>query len=697
MTRKNAVEELADQLSDTATGIAGALGTIGAVQWVLGEAKDAADAASNFHNDIKDAEEKVEDLKMVVKVLSKFGPAGKIVSLLGKVIDKVEDGIGELRKSAEDTDEAYAGIATAIGGVQKVLSAVELPLDNSAADIGSVLDSLKDAAAAFDIDEGLLDGVQAATLADIRGMVEGLDGSDLGAVQNALDAVAAKAAALVTAANPLSQIAGTLASASAQLSDMISALNPLFSPLGKVADALKPFEWVLDKADWLISKIIDPVLDPILDKTGITGMLQGVADKISGMLPSAGMFGPIDSVAAAILPVLDGGGIEGAAEELKQALTGRLLGEGGILAVLLDEGGDGADLVLGRNDIAGAVSTLLGFGTGDVISAGQGDDILDGGAGNDILVDGAGNDVNDGGAGHDAVFFAAGVAEAEFVFNADGSLSVIHGGETDTVVNAETLIFEDAAFGIDGATAVRTIGHSGGTRALGGTSGHDVLIGGDGDDAIEGYVGRDRIFGGAGNDSLRGGIGTDTLDGGAGDDKLEGGYGADVLSGGAGNDKLRGGMENDTLSGGGGNDKLQGGFNADVLSGGAGDDVLRGGYGRDVLEGGAGADKMSGGAGADTFVFTGADADGARNVIRDFEQGSDVIDLSAMDAVPATDAQDALVFIADAAFSGTAGELRSCEADGRTWVEADLDGDGSADFSVMLRGAPDLGASDFIF
>ncbi len=133
-----------------------------------------------------------------------------------------------------------------------------------------------------------------------------------------------------------------------------------------------------------------------------------------------------------------------------------------------------------------------------------------------------------------------------------------------------------------------------------------------------------------------------------------------------------------------------GGFNADRLSGGAGDDVLRGGYGRDVLEGGAGADRMSGGAGADTFVFAGADADRALNVIRDFEQGTDRIDVSGLGAAE-------IAFIGGGSFGGTAGEMRSYADGGRTWIEADLDGDASADLLVMLRGSHELGTADFLF
>jgi len=80
------------------------------------------------------------------------------------------------------------------------------------------------------------------------------------------------------------------------------------------------------------------------------------------------------------------------------------------------------------------------------------------------------------------------------------------------------------------------------------------------------------------------------------------------------------------VSGGAGNDSLTGGAGHDLLSGGAGDDSLTGGAGGDVLQDGSCADQLWGGAGADLFVLA---ADGAVDVIRDFQPGIDRIDLSA--------------------------------------------------------------------
>lgn len=73
--------------------------------------------------------------------------------------------------------------------------------------------------------------------------------------------------------------------------------------------------------------------------------------------------------------------------------------------------------------------------------------------------------------------------------------------------------------------------------------------------------------------------------------------------------------------------RLEGTPADDMLIGGDGNTDLRGGHGDDILIDGGGADTLSGGAGADLFVLG---ADGARDVITDFEPGRDRLDLSAV-------------------------------------------------------------------
>jgi VCBS repeat-containing protein len=125
-----------------------------------------------------------------------------------------------------------------------------------------------------------------------------------------------------------------------------------------------------------------------------------------------------------------------------------------------------------------------------------------------------------------------------------------------------------------------------------------------------------------------------------------------------------------------------------VIYSGMGADHITAGAGNDTIYGGGGADEMTGGAGNDLFAYMSADHStaSAMDHIFDFATG-DRIDLSTIDAIAGGD-DDAFTFVGNAAFSNTAGELRYDSVGGDDWlVKADIDGDGTADFQVLVTTA----------
>ncbi len=194
------------------------------------------------------------------------------------------------------------------------------------------------------------------------------------------------------------------------------------------------------------------------------------------------------------------------------------------------------------------------------------------------------------------------------------------------------------------------------------------IYSGDGNDSVTSSSNGDEIWTGNGRDSVEGGSvvhagqGDDTVQwaskvyGGGGDDRIDdcrwvdGGTGDDTITdsrnarGGEGNDSLencyspRGQAGDDFVGGKGlvrgdnGNDTLEGRFNNaqsdDVLEGGRGNDTLLFAYKE-------GDDVLRGGEGADTFALRSYLPDLpyylvlSADIIADFEQGIDVIDLSA--------------------------------------------------------------------
>ena len=159
------------------------------------------------------------------------------------------------------------------------------------------------------------------------------------------------------------------------------------------------------------------------------------------------------------------------------------------------------------------------------------------------------------------------------------------------------------------------------------------------------------------------------------------------------------------LKGGGGGDRIDGGGGGDVIRGGSGRDLILGRDGNDRIVGGKGGDDMTGGAGSDTFVF-GRIADTARklgkaDVIRDFAPGLDRIHLGGIDAKRGHGDQD-FHWIGSHGFHHREGELRYAEKDRPgvdhdvRIVQGDIDGDGRADFRIVLTGLGALDKGDFV-
>jgi Ca2+-binding RTX toxin-like protein len=221
-----------------------------------------------------------------------------------------------------------------------------------------------------------------------------------------------------------------------------------------------------------------------------------------------------------------------------------------------------------------------------------------------------------------------------------------------------------------------------------------LIIGTDGDDTLPkaGIVN-------TGNETFYAMGGNDLVHSGKGNDKLHGGNGNDTLFGNRGNDIIHGDDDNDIIHGGAGNDRLFGGADADAIFGGAGNDTIIGGAGGDIIVGGKGHDVLFGGLGADIFVFNGINqsrnAKIGNDVIKDFTH-ADTIDLRVIDANHEQALNQRFDFIGTQQFHDQAGELRFFRRGSDTVIQADVDGDGKADFSLRLDDVIKLSAHDFL-
>lgn len=208
----------------------------------------------------------------------------------------------------------------------------------------------------------------------------------------------------------------------------------------------------------------------------------------------------------------------------------------------------------------------------------------------------------------------------------------------------------------------------------------------------------ENAIGGSGDDMLIGNGLDNMLDGSAGNDTVESSSGRNTIYGSSGNDQITGGTGADTIYGGSGNDEITGGGGNDALFGGRGNDEIYGGTGENDITGGLGRDTMTGGVDEDTFIFNAISDSRANNadIIIDFDAGTDLIDLSMIDANLSLGGDQAFTFNAGGAPTNTVGEIWATASGSDTIIFVDQDGDGIADMGITLEDTTGVTAGDFI-
>jgi Ca2+-binding RTX toxin-like protein len=359
--------------------------------------------------------------------------------------------------------------------------------------------------------------------------------------------------------------------------------------------------------------------------------------------------------------------------------------------------------------------TIVGNAGGDVIFAGGGADWIKGGGGADLLNGGAGIDT--------ASYEDSNAAVTVSLASGSGQGGTAQGDVLSSIENLYGSSYDDTLLGNSGA------------NTLSGGAGHDTLKGGGGADVLDGGLGNDWIEIDSASDTAMGGEGVDRLSmntsvgmsvnlksgmmdvnpyaspetyqsggwhhgGGGGYYYYYGPFstlgpypqtpgnqpnasGFEDAQGSAYNDKIVGSDTANNLWGMDGND---------ILMGLAGNDVIIGGTGKDYIFAGTGVDTVTGGTSADRFIWKYLDesvvASGKpQDVITDFEQHVDKIDLSALDIALG----DLLVK-----------DSQAVNGSNYSYVGIDTNHNGGFDqgeFAIAVQMAPGarLNADDFLF
>ena len=316
-----------------------------------------------------------------------------------------------------------------------------------------------------------------------------------------------------------------------------------------------------------------------------------------------------------------------------------------------------------RNWLYSGDDVITGSANEDSISTGLGNDIVNAKGGNDWITDEGGRDTYNGGGGRDTLNYG------DWFWNTYASLPT--GIEVD--MGAGTVV------GPDGF--VDTIS---GIERIIGTYMNDNFIGNAKDNKFYGLQGKDFFNGKGGWDEVD--YGRDEQYGGELGIKayLNKGY---VIDGFGHRDTVKNieGVEGtnfkDVIVGNGKNNWLEGNEGNDVIKGQGGDDRILGSNGRD---------KLWGGNGEDQFIFETVleSKAGKADKIMDFVVGEDHIAMW-------DELNGVFSFIGTSAFSNTAGELRLKVIGSDTLVQGDVDGDGNADFAVLVLNEVNLSADDF--
>jgi Ca2+-binding RTX toxin-like protein len=320
------------------------------------------------------------------------------------------------------------------------------------------------------------------------------------------------------------------------------------APVSIAADA--PAITLTDAGNVLVTSEIKNTVGTAIQATGAQSILIGTAGSVIGRINALDLQGASNSVYnQGTITAGSGKAIIGGSGADTIINTGTINFAPSATGTVLIDLGDGADFYDG----------IKGTATGGLIKLGAGNDTAFGGAQAEIFSGGSGHNSIDGGGGIDTVEYAD--ATVGVSINLGGE-SAQWGGNSDTLVNIESVIGSD---------------HN---DTIVGSSGNNTLEGGKGDDTLEGGSGDDTLDGGDGNNTARYSSFLDArVDLSISGPQERTGYGRDTLIDIV---NLEGGSGDDTFIGNGENNRLVGNSGDDTLTGGKGNDTLDGGSGQDM-------------------------------------------------------------------------------------------------------------------
>lgn len=471
-----------------------------ALNTALGQVRKAIDSFETM-DDLAD------NLASAINIIKFFPPLKTIGKLVDRALDSLRDGSGTFLERMEDIEKALDDYEQGIKEAKFRIKEIDRGLGQLEDEISSVIPGLDALRTVLDADLTDVPPSYAAIVADLDAKLAPMNDTFELLPQAQLTAINDKVEAFKDLIADFADFGEVFAAIARVFDSLFDRLRFLDGPLDTIVGALDGFFWLLEKAERVISFVLDPILDPIIEASGIDDLIDRLLSGVTGLLPDYDTelleFANFAADLQSIFGNLPSGGLDweiplvAEIRTLADDILGAFNDAAGYLGQLKAAGSVDTDLMVGdSNIIAGfdlsSASNFDGLGGRDVLVGGSKGDTLDGGADDDLIVASGGDDTIDGGAGTGDIFASVATFsdyswyfeetspdDFTFFFTYLGPDAGLQG--RSEVTNVEYFIFDGATFEAD---ALKDIikGTDGVINQLEGTAGNDLIFGGNGVD-----------------------------------------------------------------------------------------------------------------------------------------------------------------------------------------------------------------------
>ena len=230
-------------------------------------------------------------IKEFSTILSVMPVIGSIATELSQVVKPVHDSLDALQTSLKRIKKALDKLNPALNTTQKGIPPI-ININNELSDILpkvvktiEVLDYLLQMA---DCILPLVEGTSfASSLNTLKNKIDNIENTIRKPVFDVEESLAELKPAIESVANvcrEIEQKTEGIKKIISNLKKVVDVLYPIGNALEKVINTIAPIKWVLNAAQCLVKKILEPAINAVMNVTGLTSLINGLQDKLIKML-----------------------------------------------------------------------------------------------------------------------------------------------------------------------------------------------------------------------------------------------------------------------------------------------------------------------------------------------------------------------------------------------------------------------------